>query len=158
MAYETSPIDTKAEEERITAILKAYNDKTGNSLSGTDMFEKLFLTELQNQDPSEPMDNSEMITQMAQTNMVSYLSDINKSLSSLTSSNSLTQATSMIGKAVSGLDSTNNNAAMAGIVYSLRSESGVIYLNLGNNKELKASDVLEVTDPSYLTTSTETNT
>ena len=155
MAFTGSIIDKEAEEARISAILKAANDKKNNSLGNTDMFQTLFLAELQNQDPTEPMDNAQMVTQMAQTNTVQYLSQINKALESMQSSSSITQATSMIGKAVSGLDSRNDNKPVAGIVYSIRSESGEIYLNLGE-KELKASDVLEVTDPSYLKTNEET--
>lgn len=151
MAYETKPIDYEAEEARITALLKAANDKKNNSMGSTDMFQKLFLAELQNQDPSEPMDNSEMMSQLAQTNTMQYLSQISSSMTTMTSKNTLGQATALIGKAVSGLDSTNDSAAVAGIVYSVRMESGEAYLNLGT-KELKASDVIEVTDPSYLST------
>ena len=155
MAYETAPIDYEAEQERITAILKAANDKKNNSLGSTDMFQKLFLAELQNQDPTAPMDNSEMMTQLAQTNTMQYLSQMASSLNTMSSKSTLSQASTLIGKAVSGLDSTNDSAAVAGIVYSVRMESGEAYLNLGN-KELKATDVLEVTDPSYLKTTEET--
>ena len=155
MAFETSPIDYEAEEARINALLKAANDKKNNSLSSSDMFQKLFLAELQNQDPSEPMDNSEMMSQIAQTNTMQYLSQITAGIENMTSNSTLSQASSLIGKAVSGLDSTNNSKAVAGIVYSIRMESGEAYLNLGT-QELKASDVLEVTDPSYLTKNEET--
>ena len=155
MAYETSPIDPVAEEARITALLKAANDKKNNSLGSTDMFQKLFLAELQNQDPSEPMDNSEMMSQLAQTNTMQYLSQIAEGINTMTSKSTLSEASALIGKAVSGLDSNNDNAAVGGIVYSVRMESGEAYLNLGD-KDLKATDVLEVTDPSYLTTSEKT--
>ena len=150
MAYETSTIDTAAEEARITSILKAANEKN-NSLANSDMFQTLFLAELQNQDPTEPMDNAQMMTQLAQTNTMQYLAQMSSSINAMASNSTLSQASSLIGKAVSGLDSSNDSAAVAGIVYSVRMEDGEAYLNLGT-KELKASDVIEVTDPSYLST------
>jgi flagellar basal-body rod modification protein FlgD len=68
-----------------------------------DRFLKLLVTQLQNQDPLNPMDNSQVTSQMAQLSTVSGINQLNTTVQalsdSLTTSQSL-QATSMIGQAV----------------------------------------------------------
>jgi len=68
-----------------------------------DRFLKLLTVQMQNQDPTNPMDNSQLTTQMAQLSTVTGISTLNSSLntlmSSLQSSQSL-QAASMIGHSV----------------------------------------------------------
>ena len=57
---------------------------TGNS--PTDMqttFLRLLTTQLQNQDPTNPMDSSQMTSQLAQINTVTGISQLNTTLTSL---------------------------------------------------------------------------
>lgn len=72
------------------------------SLSQED-FMNLFVTQLKNQNPLEPMDNYQMASQMAQFSSLEALGNISQSLQNLTSyqasMNSL-QATGLIGKKV----------------------------------------------------------
>jgi flagellar basal-body rod modification protein FlgD len=76
--------------------------KRSTSLSQED-FLKLFITQMQNQNPLEPMDNYQMATQMAQFSSLETLNNINQSLKGLTayqaSMNSLNTA-GLIGKKV----------------------------------------------------------
>ncbi|WP_333874539.1 flagellar hook assembly protein FlgD [Methylobacter sp.] len=71
---------------------------------GQDEFLKLMTTQMTHQDPSQPMQNGEFITQMAQFGTVSGIQDLQKSFgdfaSSITSSQAL-QATSLVGRYVS---------------------------------------------------------
>lgn len=68
-----------------------------------DQFLKLLVTQLQSQDPMNPMDNAETTSQMAQISTVTSLQQLNASmqtmLSSINSGQSL-QAANIIGKAV----------------------------------------------------------
>jgi flagellar basal-body rod modification protein FlgD len=68
-----------------------------------DRFLTLLVTQLQNQDPLNPMDNSQVTSQMAQLSTVSGINQLNATVqalsASMTSSQSL-QATTMIGHAV----------------------------------------------------------
>jgi flagellar basal-body rod modification protein FlgD len=68
-----------------------------------DRFLTLLVTQLQNQDPLNPMDNSQVTSQMAQLSTVSGINQLNATVqalsASMTASQSL-QATSMIGHAV----------------------------------------------------------
>ncbi|PTB18043.1 flagellar biosynthesis protein FlgD [Trinickia symbiotica] len=63
------------------------SSSTGSS-SATDLqttFLKLLVTQLQNQDPTNPMDSSQMTSQLAQINTVSGISQLNTTLTSLAS-------------------------------------------------------------------------
>ncbi|RQS64208.1 flagellar hook assembly protein FlgD [Burkholderia sp. Bp8963] len=84
--------------------------KTGNasstSTSASDLqttFLKLLVTQLQNQDPTSPVDSSQMTTQLAQINTVSGIAQLNTSLTSLSSqlaAGQQTQAALLIGSNV----------------------------------------------------------
>ena len=62
-----------------------------NSL-GSDAFLRLLLTQLQNQDPTQPQSNSEFIAQLAQFSSLEQLTSINQKLTDL--SDALGAATS----------------------------------------------------------------
>jgi flagellar basal-body rod modification protein FlgD len=76
------------------------------STSASDLqqtFLKLLITQLQNQDPTSPMDSSQMTSQLAQIDTVSGIAQLNQSLNSLSkqlSSSEEAQASSLIGRDV----------------------------------------------------------
>lgn len=66
-------------------------------------FLQLLVTQLQNQDPLNPLDNAQMTSQLAQINMVNGIDQLNTTLQGLSSSfgaGQLLQATGMIGHQV----------------------------------------------------------
>lgn len=79
---------------------------TSNNLAvtnGTDLqstFMKLLVAQLQNQDPLNPMDNSQMTSQLAQINTVNGIQQMNTTMSAMLTQNAATQASSMIGRTV----------------------------------------------------------
>jgi flagellar basal-body rod modification protein FlgD len=81
----------------------ATSAATSSSVSNEDSeqrFLKLLVTQLNNQDPLNPMQNAELTSQLAQMSTVSGIEKLNSTLSGLvnqTSSNQLLQATSLIG-------------------------------------------------------------
>jgi flagellar basal-body rod modification protein FlgD len=79
----------------------------GNDLSDVDLdqFLGLLITELQNQDPLNPMDNAQMLTQISQIREIGSTNQLTATLSSLAIGQELSMASSMIGKTVSALDS-----------------------------------------------------
>ena len=102
----------------------AYNKLTNNSAvsnqNDKDMFLSLMLTQLKHQDPSEPMENTEWLSQLANyssleqmTQVNSNLEDMSQYLSALTndlSTNfSITQTLSLIGKEVDISFENENN-------------------------------------------------
>lgn len=82
--------------------LKEPVKKTDKSL-GQDDFLNLMLTQLQNQDPTNPMDSSNFMSQIAQFSTVNGITDLNSSFASLSSSlqsNQALQASTMVGSTV----------------------------------------------------------
>ena len=65
----------------VTSASSTYTNATvdtGNSsLLSKDAFLKLLITQMQNQDPLEPMDNSQQISQMAQLSTMESLQNLN---------------------------------------------------------------------------------
>ena len=86
-----------------TAYSSNSNTRSDASSLGQDDFLKLMMEQLQNQDPFNPTDNTQFISQMAQLTSVSGISEMNSNLAALTSSMYSTQmldASSLIGKDV----------------------------------------------------------
>lgn len=93
-----------------------------------DRFMKLLVTQLQNQDPLNPMDSAETTSQMAQINMVTQLSQLNDSFTSLMSSFSAQQtlqAASVIGKSVLAAGSTVNYDGTSAVDFQSNILSGL---------------------------------
>ncbi|GGP24785.1 flagellar hook assembly protein FlgD [Silvimonas amylolytica] len=90
---------------------------SGSAQAMQDQFMKLLVAQLQNQDPTNPMDNSQMTSQLAQISTVSGLQQLNSTMntmSSLFNSSQALQSASLIGKQVMAptsswaYDGTNN--------------------------------------------------
>ncbi len=64
---------------------KAGGDKTGGGWGnlGAEDFVKLLTTQLNNQDPTEPVDNSQMLAQLAQFSSLSTQNDMKTSLGTI---------------------------------------------------------------------------
>ena len=77
---------------------------SNNAALDYDTFLQLLIAQMQNQDPTEPMDSSEQIAQLATFSQVEQTIETNKNLEALLQSNSLSQASAIIGKTVSSLD------------------------------------------------------
>lgn len=92
---------------------------TSTSSTGVDYntFLQLLIAEMKNQDPTNPMDTSQYMSQFAQLSSVEQAMQTNTKLDSLLSSQSLSQADGLIGKTVSFTDSTG--ATFSGKVASI---------------------------------------
>lgn len=86
----------------------SYNDLD------VDQFLKLLISELQNQDPLDPMDNSEMVQQIGQIREIGATDQLTQTLNNLSSSQELVTASSLIGQTVQGL--SDDATAVDGVV------------------------------------------
>ncbi|MBP2170941.1 flagellar basal-body rod modification protein FlgD [Erwinia toletana] len=89
-----------------TALTSTSTSTSSASSTASDLqsnFLTLLVTQLKNQDPTNPMENSELTTQLAQINTVSGIEKLNTTLSSISgqiNSNQALQASSLIGQGV----------------------------------------------------------
>ena len=91
----------------------------GNGLADVDLdqFLGLLITELQNQDPMNPMDNAAMLNQISQIREIGSTNKLTDTLSNLAVGQELSMASSLIGKEVTALDS--NSKDVKGVVSSV---------------------------------------
>lgn len=103
------------------ALLATMNGTTAATNSTQDAqnrFLKLLVTQMQNQDPMNPMDNAQITSQLAQLSTVTGIDKLNASVNSLSasllSSQSL-QAANMIGHGVMSAGNTINLSSGKGV-------------------------------------------
>lgn len=80
-----------------------YTTEKDNSTLGKDAFLQILITQLQNQDPTNPMDDREFIAQMAQFSSLEQMQNMTKAMENLLISQQQTQLmsyTNFIGKEV----------------------------------------------------------
>ena len=84
---------------------------SGGKVTGNDMRDVnlddvlgLLITEMQNQDPMSPMDNSQLLTQLSQIREIGSTNQLTETLSTLAVGQGLTMASGLIGKKVTALD------------------------------------------------------
>ncbi|HJN07151.1 MAG TPA: flagellar hook capping FlgD N-terminal domain-containing protein [Pirellulaceae bacterium] len=68
-----------------------------------DHFLKLMVTELQNQDPLDPMDNSEILAQISQIRSISATDQLSETLGSVLLGQNMATASGLIGKRINAL-------------------------------------------------------
>jgi flagellar basal-body rod modification protein FlgD len=78
-----------------------------NQLSYND-FLTLLMSELKNQDPTQPMDPGQMVSQLATVSQVGQAVQTNTTLSSLLTSQSLSQAEMLVGQKITSSDGTTS--------------------------------------------------
>ena len=97
--------------------LNEYTTTTSSNSVDYNTFLQLLIAQMKNQDPTNPMETAEYMRQFAQLSTVEQAMQTNSKLDALLSSQSLSQANSLIGKTVSFVDSTG--ASFSGKVVSV---------------------------------------
>ena len=99
----------------VSAVTSAGSGSSGKSAAATakeasDRFLKLLVTQLQNQDPLNPMDNAQVTTQMAQISTVSGIEQLNRTVETL--NGQFVQMQALQGAALVGRDVTVEGAKL----------------------------------------------
>jgi len=84
-----------------------------NSLEDLDInqFLQLMISELTNQDPLNPMDNTQLVQQLGSIREIAATNQLTGTLASMQVSQSLTTASNLLGKHVSALTAEGDNIA-----------------------------------------------
>ncbi|QDT98315.1 flagellar hook assembly protein FlgD [Gimesia aquarii] len=121
-------------------------DKDDSAFSGltADDFLKLFITELQNQDPTEPLGNEQLLNQLSSMRELQSNIELSDTLTEITLGQGLTQAAGLIGKEIEGQE--DGQPAIAGIVDRAFVRDGKAYIGVGD-AELPVSAITNVQEP-----------
>lgn len=109
---------------------------------GKDAFMRILVTQMQNQDPTKPMDSTAYIAQMAQFSSLEQMTNVNDGLSVLTQMQLTTQALTLVGHNVD-IHNPAGGDPITGKVESVKFVGGQPKLMVGG-KEYSLSDVLAV--------------
>ena len=145
----TSVTGTTSDYWKKPTIVDSGSSASGaDSLSTVDSFLKILASELQNQDPTEPVSNTEYVAQLAQFNSLQQMSSLNGSMSK-------SQAYSLIGMQVSytATDSSGNPVSGTGIAKSVVSSGNDVYVMVDGNK-IKLASITKVETPTTTGTTT----
>jgi flagellar basal-body rod modification protein FlgD len=126
----------------VTTVMGRDAQSTGkvttkaNGEMGKSEFLKMLIAQMKFQDPLNPMDNSEMMAQMAQISSLEQMMNLYESFSGL-------QATSMLGKIV--LANAADGSLIQGKVVSVNLKGEYPSLTLENGSLVAMTDVTDVT-------------
>jgi flagellar basal-body rod modification protein FlgD len=123
MADSTTPVSG------VTSTTSSTGDTTisgaASSILGKDDFLKLLITELQYQDPLNPVDNKEFISEMAQFSSLEQMQNLNDNFQNLVTLQNLSQinfAVNLMNHRIVGTDA--NGASVDGTVDNVTVSSG----------------------------------
>ncbi|MBP2072904.1 MULTISPECIES: flagellar hook capping FlgD N-terminal domain-containing protein [Thermoanaerobacterium] len=113
--YDNSYINTYTDGTKVT---------NPSSELGKDEYLQLLVTQLENQDPLNPMDDKEFIAQMAQFSALEQMLNLNSSFNAV-------KAYSLLGKTISAnIDTDGNSSTITGKVDVVKFDGSNYYLEV----------------------------
>lgn len=116
-----------------------------------DGFLKILMTQLQNQDPTAPMDQGQMIDQMATLTSLEQMMNVSKSIELLVNNQLVSpviQFSHLIGKEVTynEMDGEGDPVEVSSSVISVSQQEGIAYLELNNGKKINVEAVIKISE------------
>jgi flagellar basal-body rod modification protein FlgD len=132
--------------------------KTGSDVLGKDDFLKILMTQLQNQDPMNPMQDKDFVAQMATFSTLEQITNMGKSIDNFVSmgkQNQLISYNQFVGKDVSWHKVVPNEDPTAtpsveegkGTITSLEFKDDKVYFILENGTKLEPGNISQVNQP-----------
>lgn len=134
--YDVSSVVSSLTSSTDTSSTSSTDDDS--STLGQEAFLELLVTELQYQDPLDPMDGTEYVTQLAQFSTVEQLTTMNDNMSSFLQYQGLYDGGSLIGKTVE-----INDGELTGEVTKIAIEDGETYVYI-DGEEYSVDDITSV--------------
>ncbi len=114
-----------------SATNTSSTEQTSKTAVDYDSFLRLLVAQMKNQDPTNPMDSTQYVAQLAQFSQVEQSVQINSKLDALLSSSTLSQADALIGRNITSAD-----GKLSGTVASVKLYSDGIVAVLESGKEI----------------------
>ncbi|KGA98247.1 flagellar basal body rod modification protein FlgD [Alkalihalobacillus alcalophilus ATCC 27647 = CGMCC 1.3604] len=139
----------------LSSIQNQPTQSSGSNMLGKDDFLKLLITQMQNQDPTNPMDDREFISQMAQFSSLEQMTNLNQSMQYMVDmqiTQSLVTHSQLIGKNVQWMQLIDNENGVGhdvqyleNAVKSVKIETdGSLRLLLDNNTWISNFQLVQV--------------
>jgi flagellar basal-body rod modification protein FlgD len=112
------------------------------SLLDKNDFLKLFVTQLQHQDPMSPMDNDQMVAQMSQLSTVEQLTNMASANAVMAQTQAQSSAVALIGRTVTWTDA--DDAAHTGVVEKVSTKDGAPSLTVAGTDGVDPSSITQV--------------
>lgn len=110
-------------------------DRTGatakNTLSRQD-FLNIMLSEMTHQDPMNPVDNQQFLSQLSQLESLQAMNSLSDNIASMLAVQQLGSASALIGKTVEGKGA--NGEALAGVVEKVVIQNGAVSVVVGGTQ------------------------
>jgi flagellar basal-body rod modification protein FlgD len=109
---------------------------------GKDDFLKLFVTQMQHQDPMSPMDDSAMVSQMASLSTVEQLTNLSATNADMASAMNSANAVGLLGRTVTWTDDAQQSHT--GVVEKVTTTDGTTSLTVGGTAGVDPSTITQV--------------
>jgi flagellar basal-body rod modification protein FlgD len=109
---------------------------------GKDDFLKLFVAQMQHQDPMNPMADGEFMGQMAQFSTLEQITNVAQANEAMLSSLGMSQSLGLLGQTVTYVDEAG--VRQTGTVEKVVTEGGVAKLTIGGVEGIAPSQIAEV--------------
>lgn len=140
----------------LSSVQQNESRTTGKDILGKDDFLKLLMAQLQNQDPLNPMQDKEFISQMATFSSLEQMTNLNKSIDKLVqmeTQSSLIDFSHFVGKEVTWhqvLEGEESEATILngkGFVSSVQFTGDTVKFILEDGTELAPANISQVNNP-----------
>jgi flagellar basal-body rod modification protein FlgD len=105
-------------------------------------FINMMVTQLENQDPTQPMSNSDLLQQISQIGQLESSDSLQTTMQGMQLQTNLGSGAALMGKSVQGTDVNSN--PVSGIVNSLQVSGSTVTLQLDSGASLPLNNVTEV--------------
>jgi flagellar basal-body rod modification protein FlgD len=112
-----------------------------NDALGQDAFFKILITQLQNQDPLNPMEDRDFVAQMAEFSSLEKTEKVYSLLEDKLSSNQVIQNSNLIGKEIKA---NVEGVQLEGIVDAVKSSNDKVLAVLDSGSEINISNITQV--------------
>ncbi len=113
-----------------------------NQTVSTNQFMQLLITQLKNQDPTQPVDSTQTLSQLAQFSTLEQISNLNTTETQNGNYSLISENAGLIGKTVT-TTGTGSAAGVSGTVSAVTITNGKAYLDI-NGQSVDASTVTQI--------------
>lgn len=134
--------EIQAQAAKQNEIKFVDKDKVGFSGMTSEDFMKILIVQLQNQDPSNPMDSDQLLNQVSQMRSLQSSLELETALKGVTLSQQLNGAASLIGKTVTAVTG-DDDVTVSGKVDSVVVKDGSTLLKI-NGQQIPIADITNI--------------